>query len=135
MVLDMKNKNGFTLIELLCVIAILAVVTTIASASIINLSNSSKENLYCAKLKMIESAAKEYAISHEAEINNSTTYYEGSKSLIITVQDLIVNGNFAPDKDDMVLSPLNNESLNQLQIILYYKNNQLYAYINDNKVC
>ena len=38
----MKNKKGFTLIELLCVIAILAIVTTIASASIVNLSNKSK---------------------------------------------------------------------------------------------
>ena len=131
----MKNKKGFTLIELLCVIAILAVVTTIASASIINLSNSSKENLYCTKLKLIETAAKDYARSHEYELNTSNTYYEGSKSLVITVNDLVLNGNLSPDKDNTVISPINNESLNNVSVILYYKNNQFYAYINDNNVC
>ena len=91
----MKNKKGFTLIELLCVIAILAVVTTIASASVVNLSNKSKNNLYCAKLEMIESAAKGYAINHEYELNKSASFYEGYKSLKITVNDLVENGNLS----------------------------------------
>ncbi len=131
----MKNKKGFTLIELLCVIAILAVVTTIASASIINLSNKSKENLYCAKLKIIESAAKNYSVGYMYELNESTTYYDGYKSLIITVDDLVKNGNLSPDKGDTVLNPINNESLNQLEIILYLKNNQVYVYMDDNNIC
>ena len=131
----MKNKKGFTLIELLCVIAILAVVTTIASASVINLSNSSKENLYCAKLELIKSAAKTYASGYVYELNNSTTYYEGYKSLTITVNDLVKSGNLSPDKEDTVLNPMNNESLNDVPIILYLKNNQGYVYMNDNNVC
>lgn len=131
----MKNKKGFTLIELLCVIAILAVVTTIASASIINLSNKSKENLYCAKLKIIESAAKNYSVGYMYELNESTTYYDGYKSLIITVDDLVKKGNLSPDKGDTVLNPINNESLNQLEIILYLKNNQVYVYMDDNNIC
>ena len=131
----MKNKKGFTLIELLCVIAILAVVTTIASASVINLSNSSKENLYCAKLELIKSAAKTYASGYVYELNNSTTYYEGYKSLTITVNDLVKSGNLSPDKEDNVLNPMNNESLNDVPIILYLKNNQVYVYMNDNNVC
>ena len=132
----MKNKKGFTLIELLCVIAILAVETTIASASIVNLSNASKENLYCAKLEMIESAAKTYAVGYEYELNNSTTFYDGYKSLIITVNDLVESGALSPDKDDNVLNPINNESINDMSIILYLKNNQVYVHINDsNNVC
>ena len=132
----MKNKKGFTLIELLCVIAILAVVTTIASASIVNLSNASKENLYCAKLEMIESAAKTYAVGYEYELNNSTTFYDGYKSLIITVNDLVESGALSPDKDDNVLNPINNESINDMSIILYLKNNQVYVHINvSNNVC
>ena len=132
----MKNKKGFTLIELLCVIAILAIVTTIASASIVNLSNASKQNLYCAKLEMIESAAKTYAIGYEYELNNSTTFYDGYKSLIITVNDLVESGVLSPDKDDAVLSPINNESINNMNIILYLKNNQVYVHIDDvNNVC
>lgn len=132
----MKNKKGFTLIELLCVIAILAVVTTIASASFVNLSNSSKENLYCAKLELIESAAKTYATGFTYELNNSSTYYEGYKSLEITINDLVKSGNLSPDKDDTVLSPINNEAMNNMKIILYLKNNQVYVHINDNNnVC
>ena len=130
----MKNKKGFTLIELLCVIAILAVVTCIASVSVINLSTKSKENLYCAKLELIEAAAKTYAVAYEYELNQSTTYYEGNKSLIITVNDLVTSGNLSPDRGDTVLNPMNNESLNNLEIILYLKNNQVYVHI-DNNVC
>ena len=130
----MKNKKGFTLIELLCVIAILAVVTCIASISVINLSNSSKENLYCAKLELIESAAKTYAASYEYELNQSNTYYEGYKSLNITVNDLVVSGNLSPDRGDIVINPMNNEAINNLEIILYLKNNQVYVHI-DNNVC
>lgn len=130
----MKNKKGFTLIELLCVIALLAIVTTIASASVINLSNKSKENLYCAKLEMIESAAKSYAVGYEYELNKSNNYYNGYKSLTITIDDLIKSGNLSPDKNDEVINPINNESLNDLKIILYLKNNQVYVDI-DNNVC
>lgn len=130
----MKNKKGFTLIELLCVIAILAVVTCIASVSVINLSTKSKENLYCAKLEMIEASAKTYAVGYEYELNQSTTYYEGYKSLTITVNDLVVSGNLSPDRGDTVINPMNNESINDLKIILYLKNNQVYVHI-DNNVC
>ena len=132
----MKNKKGFTLIELLCVIAILAIVTTIASASIVNLSNKSKENLYCAKLEMIESAAKTYAVGYEYELNNSNTFYDGYKSLVITINDLVKSGAVSPDKDDNVLSPINNETMNNMSIILYLKNNQVYVHIDDlDNVC
>lgn len=130
----MKNKKGFTLIELLCVIAILAVVTCIASVNVINLSTKSKENLYCAKLEMIEASAKTYAVGYEYELNQSTTYYEGYKSLTITVNDLVVSGNLSPDRGDTVINPMNNESINDLKIILFLKNNQVYVHI-DNNVC
>lgn len=131
----MKNKKGFTLIEILCVIAILAVITTIASASIVNLSNKSKDNLYCAKIKMIESAAKSYATSYEYELNQSSTYYEGYKSLVIMIDDLVKSGNLSPDKDDTVLNPKTNDAMNDLQIILYLKNNQVYVEVEGNNIC
>ena len=104
------NKKGFTLMELLCVIALLAIITTIASVSVINLANTSKENLYCAKLELISFAAKTYAVGYEYELNNSTTYYDGYKSLTITVNDLVTSGTLSPDKDDTVLNPLDNTS-------------------------
>ena len=52
------NKKGFTLVEILCVIVILAIITTIASANIVNLTRDSKEKLYCTKLELIKTSDK-----------------------------------------------------------------------------
>lgn len=130
----MKNKKGFTLIELLCVIVLLAVITVIATTGIMNLSHDSKENLFCAKIEMIEATAKDYGASYEKELNLSTEYYNGYKSITITIHDLVVAGKLEPDKDELVLNPIDNSSMNDLEIILYLKNNQIYAEYPNN-VC
>ena len=62
------------------------------------------------------------------------SFYEGYKSLKITVNDLVENGNLSPDKEDTVLNPKDNSSLNNLELILYLKNNQVYVAI-DNNIC
>ncbi len=131
----MKNKKGFTLVELLCVITILALIGVMASTGIITLSKKSKENMYCAKLEMIETKATEYAVKYEKELNQSNEYYNGYKSIKIKVEDLITSGKLEPDKDNMVLNPLNNESLNNTEIILYLKHNQINAHIDSNNIC
>jgi len=131
----MKNKKGFTLIEVLSVIVILSVIMTIAASSVMNLTKKSKENLYCTKLTMIESLAKSYALKYEKELNNSTSYYEGHKSLTIKVEDLISSGLLDPDKNNNVLNPLNDGYLNNEKIIIYLNNNRINAYINSNNIC
>ena len=131
----MNNKKGFTLVELLCVIVILAIITTMASVGIINMSKKSNENMYCAKLEMIKSAAKDYAVKYEKELNESTEIFNGHKSLKITVEDLIKSGKYEPDSDGNVLNPLDKKSLNSKEIILYLENNQINAYIDDNNIC
>ena len=98
------NKKGFTLIELLCVIALLALITTIASASIMSLSKKSKENLYCAKISLIKTSAEDYSIKLEKELNESLNLYQGHKSLTIKVNDLVTSGKLKPDKDNIVLN-------------------------------
>ena len=128
------NKKGFTLVEILCVIVIMALITTVAVTNIINLNNKSRENLYCAKLEMIKSAAKDYGKNHEKELNESNYDYEGFKSLTITVQDLILSGKISPDKDDYLVNPLDNTNMNELEIVLYLKNNNINVFI-DNNVC
>lgn len=131
----MNNKRGFTLIELLCVIVLLALITVIASTGIMSLSSKSKENLYCAKLEMIESLARDYGIKYEKELNNSPTLYNGYKSMKIKVNDLVLNGSLEPDNDNNVINPMDNSSLNEKEIIIYLKNNQIYAYIDSNNIC
>ncbi len=129
------NKKGFTLIELLCVIALLALITTLASTSIINLSKKSKENLYCAKISLIKTAAEDYALKLEKELNASTNLYEGYKSLTIKVSDLVSSGKLTADKDDIVLNPLDNTSMNNLEIIIYLANNHINSYIATDNIC
>ena len=112
----MLKKKGFTLVELLCVIALLAVVTSIATSGILKFSIKSKENLYCAKIELIKTAAKSYARNYEKEINNSSQTYENHPSITITINDLVKKGFLSPDKDNQVLNPIDNSSLNNKEI-------------------
>ncbi|MBE6154543.1 MAG: prepilin-type N-terminal cleavage/methylation domain-containing protein [Firmicutes bacterium] len=128
------NKKGFTLTELLSVIVILALISLMASTGIIKLANNSKENMYCAKIKLIETEAEEYAIKYERELNESDKLYNGYKSLTFKINDLVENGTIEADKDNNIINPIDNSIMNDTEIIIYLKNNQINAYI-DNNIC
>lgn len=130
----MENKRGFTLVELLCVITLLALISVIATTGIMTISKKSKENMYCAKIEIIESVAKDYGRKYEKELNNSSVLYNGYKSLKIKVSDLVKNGYLEGDKEDIVINPIDDSSLNSTEIIIYLKNNQINAYI-ENNIC
>ena len=119
----MKNKKGFTLIEILCVIVIIGILSVIATISIVNLSSKSKDNLYCAKIELIENIAESYGIKYELELNNSNELYNGYKSLKIKVNTLVMAGKLEPDKGNDVINPKDNTVMNDIDIILYLKNN------------
>ncbi|MCI9280825.1 MAG: type II secretion system protein [Bacilli bacterium] len=128
----MKNKKGFTLIEILCVIVIIGILSVIATISIVNLSSKSKDNLYCAKIDLIENIAESYGIKYELELNNSNELYNGYKSLKIKVNTLVDAGKLDPDKKNDVINPKDNTVMNDIDIILYLKNNQIKAEIPNN---
>lgn len=128
----MKNKKGFTLIEILCVIALIAILSVVATVSIVGLSSKSKDNLYCAKIKLIESEAERFGVKYELELNNSNELYNGNKSIKIKVQALVDAGKLEPDRKDDVLNPKDNSVMNDIDIILYLKNNQIRAEIPNN---
>ena len=123
----MKNKKGFTLIEILCVIVLIGILSVIATISIVNLSSKSKDNLYCAKIELIENIAESYGIKYELELNNSNELYNGYKSLKIKVRTLVDAGKLEPDKKNDVINPKDNTIMNDIDIILYLKNNQIKA--------
>ena len=52
------NNKGFTMVELLATIGVLALVITIAVPSVISVSKQIKNNMYKARIKLIESNAK-----------------------------------------------------------------------------
>lgn len=128
----MKNKKGFTLIEILCVIVIIGILSVIATVSIVNLSSKSKNNLYCAKIELIENIAESYGIKYELELNNSNELYNGYKNLKIKVNTLVDAGKLEPDKGNDVINPKDNTVMNDIDIILYLKNNQIKAEIPNN---
>ena len=128
----MKNKKGFTLIEILCVIVLIGILSVIATISIVNLSSKSKENLYCAKIELIENIAESYGIKYELELNNSNELYNGYKSLKIKVRTLVDAGKLEPDKKNDVINTKDNTVMNDIDIILYLKNNQIKAEIPNN---
>ena len=128
----MKNKKGFTLIEILCVIVLIGILSVIATISIVNLSSKSKDNLYCAKIELIENIAESYGIKYELELNNSNELYNGYKSLKIKVRTLVDAGKLEPDKKNDVINPKDNTIMNDIDIILYLKNNQIKAEIPNN---
>ncbi len=128
----MKNKKGFTLIEILCVIVLIGILSVIATISIVNLSSKSKDNLYCAKIELIENIAESYGIKYELELNNSNELYNGYKSLKIKVSSLVEAGKLDPDKKNDVINPKDNTVMNDIDIILYLKNNQIKAEIPNN---
>ena len=129
---SMKNKKGFTLIEILCVIVIIGILSVIATISIVNLSSKSKDNLYCVKIELIENIAESYGIKYELELNNSNELYNGYKSLKIKVSTLVEAGKLEPDKKNDVINPKDNTIMNDIDIILYLKNNQIKAEIPNN---
>ncbi len=129
------NRKAFTLIEVLCVIVLLAILTTFASTSIMNMSKKGKENLYCTKIALIKSAAKDYAITKEKELNNSSDTFRGHKSITIKVNDLVLSGKLEADTEENVINPIDNSIMNDIDIILYLDNNQIYSYIKTDNIC
>ncbi len=128
-------KKGFTLIEILCVILIISIITTMAIGGVLNFTKNNKENLYCARIKALESAAIDYSKKFELDLKNSQVYYNGYPSLSITVADLIANKNITPDQDNQIINPIDNTSMNDEEIIIYYANNNIKAHIETNNIC
>ncbi len=128
-------KKGFTLIEVLCVILILSLITTMAVNSVLKLTKNSKENLYCAKIAVIKSAAQDYSQTISKELEASNTYYKGYKSVTIPLETLVKNNFLQPAQAQDVINPLNNTSMNDTPIIIYLVNGKVEIYIETNNIC
>lgn len=58
-------KKGFTLVELLAVLVILSVISLLVLPNVVRIIRQSKENLYQAQLRDIESVAKSFSMEHQ----------------------------------------------------------------------
>lgn len=118
------NKKGFTLVELLAVIVILAIIITIAVPSTISVSNKIKRKMYNTKVNMIMDGAKMYGQDNSDKVNSN-----GSNcNQLVSVSEL-TKGYIKKDDTDngTVINPIDNSSMNDLQVCLYKENNRIYA--------
>lgn len=120
----MKKKNGFTITELLGVIAILALLATVATPAIISLSKRINENIYKAKVKLIEESAIMYA-----EKNNVWNNYK------ISLAKLCEEGFITPDKGlsltDCLENPKNKETMGKCMIRITKSNGRYTAKVTN----
>lgn len=138
------NKKGFTFIELLAVIVIIAIVIGITIPSVRYADQRFHEKAYKTKIELIKKAAENYGDDYREIILNSNagvTYTlpveygdeNAYPAVYITVRDLLNNGYITRDdglKEPDVLDPRTDETMLNIQIVIYIKNNRAYAIIN-----
>lgn len=125
------NKKGFTLVELLAVIVILGLLATVAVTSAINVSTKLKVKMYCEKVQLIESGAKQYG----ADIIDSLD----ATGITMTVGDLVKQGAIKKDEDtpgSYVQDPRDKSSMDSISVRIYLKNKRAYVHVNaDTSMC
>ena len=90
------TQKGFTLVELLAVIVLMAILITVAVPGITRIGRSLKVQSFCSKIKIIESAALEYANDYY-----SGKEVAGSKVSLdnVSLMDLVNMGYLKGDND------------------------------------
>lgn len=111
-----NNKKGFTLVELLAVIVVLAIIITIAVPGTITVSNKIKKRMYNTKVDMILKSAALYGQDYSSKISSGN-----ENCYLVSVQTLIDNGYIKKDENNDVINPIDNTSMNELQVCLYKK--------------
>ena len=135
------NNKGFTLIELLGVIVVLGVIMAIAVPGIGFISKDIKNNMLDKKITLIESAANLLGEDIKSSIIESNLRYEEYPCRSFIVSNLVPN---YIDKDNdnncltndtsgvgCIVDPSdNNNYLDKLEVIIYYKNNKINAKVD-----
>ncbi len=141
------NNKGFTLVELLAVIIVLGIIVSIAVSSYLSSYDKTKEKLLKTKIDNIELAAIEWAQENIKDISTGCSYqnYEGLKGykpnfcLIKTVKDLVDSEYMKTDEYNETTNKktlTNNVTGKTMfcdEVLIYRKNNRMYAVIYDVK--
>lgn len=139
---DNMNKKGFTFVELLAVIVLIGLVIGISVPIIRYADKKFHQKAYNTKIELIKHAAENYGDDFKEIIldeSNSVTYSDPTtsqtyKAVTVRVRDLLNNGYISKDNDikkDDVLDPRTKESMLDIQITIYVKNNRAYAKVNN----
>ena len=136
----MKNKNGFTLIEILAVIAILCILVTIATFSVMKTKENTMKKLLNIKIGELEASGILYGQENQEELNLKCTIDNEKYEFCTkkTVKELIDTDyyksnevNSSGQKD--LLNNVTNESMLNDVVMIYKKNNRVYAKFIDSE--
>ena len=143
------KKKGFTLIELLAVIAILAIVITIALISVTRIRENALLEVVDTKKDQIEQAAILYGQENPNVIKTSCTDHEKTvveatnytPSFCVTVTaGVLIDNNFFESsyldevngKTDLI-NDVTGKSMREDTVIIYRRNNRIYSIIDEVK--
>lgn len=119
----MKKNQGFTLIEVM-IMTVLAILLTIYTLpKILQLLDTSKDELYKTQVKMIEKAAKDYYVK---EINDLPTQKKDARFL--TIKDLVDHHDLDTKE---ILDPRTNKQMNGCVIVKTSGKNYQYTYVEE----
>lgn len=134
------NKEGFTLVELLGVIVILSVVMLLGTVSINAIVDGIRKNMLETKIDSIEEAAVYYGQNNMKELTETCTVNEIEYKFCVekTVQELLdAKALESEEKDEngniILKNNVTNASMNDDTILIYKKNNRIYAVMKDIK--
>ena len=136
----MKSK-GFTLVEILAVMVILAVLIGIAVPNMVGIGNKNRNNMYCTKVKNIESAAQQFA---EDNFGTVEAAFIANGKYEMAVQDLIKQGYYQKEDDSCnyteqnpcVTDPRDKTRIDDVKVHIVIKNRRPFAtYQGDKSSC
>ena len=118
------NNKGFTLVEILAVIALIAILFTVAVPGVMKISTKSKDSMYKNKISMIEDAATLYVDDYGVE-----------DTKLISVNDLLNYNYLKKEKEtcsgDCISNPKDDTGLDNKKICVCKVNNRATAQVID----
>lgn len=140
------NKKGFTLVELLAVIVIIAVVSLIGTVSLVAVRKNMNKKMFETKLSEVTSAGAKWGEDNKSEVDSNGTlinigylidskYFKTDESVSISKVECekYSGASFDGNKcNNVVTNNINGDVVNNLQLVVYSKNNRVYAVIANN---
>ena len=141
----MKNRKGFTLVELLAVVALMAVLLTIAAPAVLSFTTRMKADMFCNKVETIVKSAQMFGQDNMASIiggrdtEHPCVYKNGATPVTVSacvstdVQVLLAKGYLTKEKAkgsataDDFFDPRDGSSLKSSNIFVYVVNKRAYA--------